>query len=192
MKASTILIAGALLVGAVEVYLADGDRRTFGSGVLQEHLSIYDEDNSGTISVEELQALQADQEHRRDRLRNRWDLDDDGESSATERAAARVEMRRLIVQRRSMRFHAEDQDNDGHLTMAEFAGLTAVADLNAADPTLAANIFKRLDENGDTKVSLSEFLKGLDRVRTPHDEVGPQAVPKPHPDSNGTAPTGGN
>ena len=57
MKPSIIIIACALLLGGVEVYLADGHRRTFGNGALQEHMAIYDADDDGKISVEELQVL---------------------------------------------------------------------------------------------------------------------------------------
>jgi Ca2+-binding EF-hand superfamily protein len=180
MKPSTIIIACALLVGGIEVYLADGHRRTFGSGALQEHMAIYDADEDGKISVEELQALRADQENRRDRLRNRWDTNNDGRISEKEREGAKEEMRRLVRERRSQRFDDEDIDADGNLTRAEFLAITAVAE---TDPTVAREIFNRLDEDGDSQVSKAEFLKSLDRIRIPVSDVEPQAKPKPHPDA---------
>lgn len=182
MKPSMIIVVCALLVGGIEVYLADGHRRTFGNGALQEHMAIYDTDEDGSISVEELQALQSDRESRRDRLRNRWDANGDGRISAVEREAAKAEMRRLIEERRRQRFDDEDRDGDGKLTRAEFLGITAVADVQAADPALAGDIFNRLDQDGDSAISQAEFLKSLERIRTPSTGVGPQAVPKAHPD----------
>lgn len=184
MKPSIIIIACALLVGGVEVYLADGHRRTFGNGALQEHMAIYDADDDGTISVEELQVLQAEQESRRDRLRHRWDSNNDGRISATEREAAKAEMRRLVRVRRAERFDDEDLDADGKLTRTEFFGITAVADVNAADPTLAGEIFDRLDQDGDKVISKEEFLRSLDRIRTPTSDLEPKAEPEAHPDVN--------
>lgn len=179
-----IIIVCALIVGGIEVYLADGHRRTFGNGALQEHMAIYDADDDGNISVEELQVLQADQENRRNRLRNRWDTNNDGRISREEREAAKIEMRRLVRQRRIERFNEEDLDADGNLTRDEFFKITAVADVNTADPTLASDIFERLDEDGDNAISKEEFLRSLERIRTPDSEVGPEAVPKTHPDRN--------
>ena len=71
-------------------------------------------------------------------------------------------MRRLVRERRIQRFDDEDLDRDGNLTRAEFFGITAVSDVNAADPTLAADIFERLDEDGNNAISKeAALIKGI-------------------------------
>jgi Ca2+-binding EF-hand superfamily protein len=185
MKPATMILTCALLAGGVEMYLGQDSRRTFGNGVLQEHISMYDADDDGGISVEELQALQADQKTRRNRLASRWDLNRDGRISNIEREAAKVRMRKLIEKRRLMRFEAEDENGDELLEQSEFFGITAVAATNSVNPSLAVDIFNHLDLDGDGFISKPEFLRGLDRTRTPSDVTSPAPVPKRHPNVDG-------
>lgn len=181
MKPATIILVCALLVGGLEVYLGQ-NARTFGNGTLQDHMSVYDADNNQVISVEELQALQADQERIRQRLRNRWDLDHDGRISIVEREAAREQVRVMIRQRRLMRFEGEDADGNDLLSEEEFFGISAVAAATTTNPTLASELFNHLDEDGDGFISKPEFLLGLDRTRAPDDGITPKPVPERHPD----------
>lgn len=144
--------------------LAPAGERTFGNGTLPEHFAIYDVDESGGLSEEELQVLQEDRLYRQRRLRNRWDTDKDGKISNAEREAAKAAIRRTIEQRRVRRFNEVDLDRNGQLTLAEFRNITAVSDEDANTPGVALRIFTNLDSDKNETVSTREFLLKLDSL----------------------------
>ena len=156
-------------------------KRVFGNGVLSEHLSMYDVNEDGTLSVEEYQVLKADRTSQRSqvRTRSRWDRNRDGQVDARERQFAIAEIRKMIEQRRLRRFNEVDLDSDRHLTLREFLQINAVASTDLNKPGTGEEIFKHIDRNEDTLISQEEFLVSLDKVR-------PVAVPqdnsKPRPE----------
>ncbi len=159
--------------------LAQAGERTFGNGTLTEYLSIYDIDNSGGLSEEELQTLRADRNNRQQRLRNRWDLNNDGRISEPEREAAKAAIRRQIEERRLQRFSEVDLNKDRVLSPAEFNQIAAVSDANSASPGLASRLFANLDSDKNGTISTREFLLKLDTL--PVDTVDgntPLAHPK--------------
>lgn len=158
--------------------LSPAGERTFGNGTLSEFLSIYDVDNSGGLSEEELQSLRSDRLDRKQRLRNRWDTDKDGSISPEEREAAKAAIRRQIEARRLQRFSEVDSNNDRFLTPAEFNRISAVTDANLNAPGIASRLFENLDLNKDGKISTREFLLKLDTL--PVDTVE-GASPLAHP-----------
>ncbi len=187
MKLTTIKIACATLLGAA--LLAWGDEppdgtktRVFGSGVLSDHLSMYDVDDSGGLSVEEYQALQEDRisHSRHDRFRSRWDTNRDGRIDARERQRAMERIRLLIEERRLRRFNEVDANSDGFLTEQEFLQINAVTTTDLDNPGVGAELFRHLDHDGDTRISKPEFLRSLNVVRPV--PVGPDPVPKPRSD----------
>lgn len=144
--------------------LAEARERTFGNGTLPEHLAMYDADNSGGLSEEELQVLREDRLQRQRRLRNRWDLDRDGTISQSEREAAKIKIRKSIEERRIKRFDEVDLNKDGILTLTEFQRITAVTDANDQNPGVARRIFANLDTDKSETVSKREFLLKLDTL----------------------------
>ena len=138
--------------------------RTFGNGTLPEHLALYDVDESGGLSEEELQILREDRLQRQKRLRNRWDLDRNGKISDQEREAAKTAIRQTIRERRVQRFNEADLDRDGQLTLTEFRNITAVNDADTNSPGLAERLFSNLDSDNNTTVSTREFLLKLDNL----------------------------
>ena len=144
--------------------LSQGGERTFGNGTLSEYLSIYDVDNSGGLSEEELQSLRADRKDRQQRLRNRWDLNRDGRISGEEREAAKAAIRRQIEARRLQRFSEVDLNKDRVLSPAEFNQISAVSDANNASPGLASRLFNNLDSDKNGTISTREFLLKLDTL----------------------------
>lgn len=159
---------------------APAGERTFGNGTLPEHLALYDADDSGGLSEEELQVLRDDRLQRQQRLRNRWDLNRDGKISDEEREAAKAAIRQAIEARRVKRFTEVDADRDGQLTFAEFLNITAVTEANRATPGVASRIFANLDSDSNATVSTREFLLKLDTL--PPDNVA-DISPSPHPKS---------
>jgi Ca2+-binding EF-hand superfamily protein len=156
--------------------MAAAGERTFGNGTLPEHLAMYDADESGGLSEEELQVLRDDRQQRQRRLRNRWDLDRNGVISASEREAAKAQIRKTIEDRRIQRFNEVDLNRDGQLTLAEFRNIIAVADADTASPGVARRIFDNLDGDRNDTVSTREFLLKLDTLPAP-----PGAPPPPPP-----------
>lgn len=144
--------------------LAMAGERTFGNGTLPEHLAIYDADESGGLSEEELQVLREDRVQRQRRLRNRWDLDKNGTISDSEREAAKAKIRKTIEDRRVKRFNEVDLDRNGQLTLAEFSKITAVTQADTRTPGLASRIFSNLDTDKNNTVSTREFLLKLDTL----------------------------
>jgi Ca2+-binding EF-hand superfamily protein len=182
MKPSAIKIAcAALLSTALIAWGGDGNEnpapgdegvprdetrgRIFGDGVLSEHLSMYDIDDNGGLSVEEYQVLKADRlsQARHQSFRSRWDLDHDGRIDANERRNALARIRVLIEQRRLRRFAEVDANSDHYLSREEFLRINAVAQLTT--PGAGEEIFRHLDRNEDRRVSEAEFLQSLDAVR---------------------------
>lgn len=135
--------------------------RSFGDGTLPEHLAIYDVDEDGVLSIEEIQTMKEARETRRDQWRNRWDTNEDGVIDEQEREAAREALRQRIEERRGERFNDADTDGDGCLSLAEFMAIPAVADLAERMPEAPARIHARLDANDDGCLSLEEFLVHL-------------------------------
>jgi Ca2+-binding EF-hand superfamily protein len=188
MKPITIITACAALLAASAGSWAEdtSDARAFGSGVLPDYLAMYDVDENGSLSQDELDALNADRTNpdRHRKFREQWDSDRDGAISADENKAAKIEIRRRIERRRNQRFNAVDTGvndigaNDGFLTFREFSRIAAVAASNLDKPGIAERLFNHLDKNGDNRISRTEFLQSLDSVR-PAPTVTPQ--PKPHP-----------
>lgn len=182
------LTFAALLGAAVVVWAQDDDgtatKRTFGNGVLSENLAIYDVDDNGSLSVEELQALQADRlnQNRHETLRDRWDLNRDGRIDAREREQAAARIRQIIEERRCRRFNEVDLDSDGFLVLDEFLSISAVASIDLNSPGTGIELFKHLDHDGDRKISKAEFLRSLDRLRTSSGEDDP--APKPRDDAD--------
>ncbi len=141
--------------------LSQAQERTFGNGTLPEFLALYDVDNSGGLSTEELQALQADRKSRRSRLQARWDSDGDGKISNAEREGARTAIIETIERRRSNRFDDVDNDGNGFLSSEEFGQISAVIVADNDSPGLANQIFNNLDLDQDSQVSKEEFLRTL-------------------------------
>ena len=138
--------------------------RTFGNGTLPEHLALYDADDSGSLSQEELQVLREDRLQRQQRLRNRWDTDRDGKISDQEREAAKITIRNTIEARRLLRFNEVDLDRNGQLTLTEFLNITAVSAADTNTPGVAQRIFTSLDLDKNDTVSAREFLLKLDTL----------------------------
>lgn len=191
MKPTTIIIAcAALLAASAGSWAQDtGNTRAFGNGVLPDYLAMYDIDNSGDLSVEEMQELNADRTNpdRHLKFRQQWDTNRDGRVSSDERSAAKIQIRVRIQQRRNARFDAVDTGvdgigaADGHLSRGEFSNIAAVAASNLATPGMADRLFNHLDRDDDGRISRAEFLQSLDTVR-PTTTVAPQ--PKAHPADN--------
>jgi len=175
--------------------------RTFGNGTLSEFLSLYDVDNSGGLSPEELKALSADRKNRgnsgksgkqrgnssknsNSRVKNRWDTDGDGKISHSEREAAKSAIRNQIEARRALHFDEVDDNSDGFLTLAEFNGIGAVGAADEARPGVSNELYYNLDLDNDGKVSKQEFLRKIDSLPV----VDPAKIPKPHPRINDLAP----
>lgn len=161
---SASLMLRLLLALLVLPSLAEAGERTFGNGTLPEHLAMYDADDSGGLSEEELHVLREDRLQRQRRLRNRWDLDKDGTISNTEREAAKAQIRKSIEERRIKRFDEVDLNKDGQLTLAEFQRITAVTDADSQTPGVARRIFINLDSDKNNTVSKREFLLKLDTL----------------------------
>ncbi len=188
MKPTTIKIVCAALLGAAALaWGQDGTPkvRTFGNGMLSEHLSVYDVDESGGLSTEEFQALQVDRSRhaRHQRLRDRWDKNHDGRIDARERQEATARIRALIEERRCRRFNEVDLNSDGFLTTNEFRRINAVSATDLTNPGVALDIFKHLDHNRDDRISKAEFLRSLNTVR-PAPVGDPEPNPKPRDDAN--------
>ena len=165
--------------------------RVMGVGVLPPTVAIYDSDNSGDLSVEEKQVMDADRDNRHQTFRNRWDTNKDGRVSPAEEQAARDLMREMIRQRRLQRFaevdltSANDDDGDGNLnepdgflSADEFVAINAVAMSDNASPGMADAIFNHIDSDGDGLISQAEFLESLEPQRIPPPE-GTTADPLP-------------
>lgn len=140
---------------------AEAGDRSFGDGTLPDYLAIYDVDGDGTLSVEEVQAMREARQHRHRDWIEQWDTNEDGMIDDEERMAAREELRRRIIHRRTMRFREADADGDGCLTFVEFSAIPAVMKLAEEHPEAPARIFDRLDINDDNCISLEEFLRHL-------------------------------
>ena len=192
MKPTIIITACAALLAASAGSSAQdtADKpRAFGNGVLPEHLAMYDVDDSGDLSLDEMEAVSADRASpdRHQKFREQWDTDRDGEISLAERNAAKIQIRRRIELRRNARFDAVDTGvdgigaADGFLAPSEFFAIAAVAASDLANPGIAEKLFGHLDKNNDRKISRDEFLQSLDSVR-PALTTTPQ--PKPHPAAN--------
>ncbi|MCH1508205.1 MAG: hypothetical protein L7T84_03295, partial [Akkermansiaceae bacterium] len=149
--------------------------RTFGTGTLSEFLSLYDVDDSGGLSPEELKALSADRKNngkqrgnssknRVARVKNRWDTDGDGKISHSEREAAKSAIRNQIEARRALRFDEVDNNSDGFLTLAEFNSISAVSAADEARPGVSNELYYNLDLDNDGKVSKQEFLRKIDSL----------------------------
>lgn len=162
--------------------------RTFGNGTLSEFLSLYDIDESGGLSPEELKALSADRKNRGNqrgkRPKNRWDNDGDGKISHSEREAAKSAIRKRIEARRALRFDEVDNNSDGFLTLAEFNSIAAVGARDEVRPGVSDELYHNLDLDNDGKVSKGEFLRKIDSLPV----VDPAKIPKPHPRINDIAP----
>lgn len=158
--------------------LSMAGERTFGNGTLTEYLSIYDVDNSGGLSPDELQTLRNDRKDRRKTLKNRWDTNRDGKISPQEREVAKATIRRQIEAGRLERFSEVDLDRDNFLTPVEFNRISAVTDANAGTPGIATRLFDNLDLNKDGKVSSKEFLLKIDTLPVDAEDG---ATPLAHP-----------
>lgn len=172
--------------------------RTFGTGTLSEFLSLYDVDDSGGLSPEELKALSADRKNSKNlgkqrgnssknsksRVKNRWDTDGDGKISHSERETAKLAIRNQIEARRALRFDEVDNNSDGFLTLAEFNSISAVGEVDEARPGVSEELYHNLDLDNDGKVSKQEFLRKIDSLPV----VDPAKIPKPHPRVNDLAP----
>lgn len=190
MNAATSLLVFLALVAGPASWAQDKEpaRRNFGNGVRSEFLSMYDVNNDGQFSAEELQVLKADRStrDRRDRFRERWDTDKDGRISDSEREAAVATIREAIRQRRCDRFDEVDlrgageaDGPDGFLSRDEFKNISAVSLINSDNPEMADSLFDKLDRDRDGRISKAEFLRTLDEVR-PVPTGGEQPAPKPH------------
>ena len=157
--------------------------RTFGNGVLPEHLAVYDVNDDGRLSVEEGQALRQDRNTggRLATFRSKWDTNNDGTISPAEREAAKTAIRRIITERRCRRFEEVDSNADDFLSLAEFNAIGAVQAVDTNTPGTADSLFLHLDKDGDNKVSKDEFLRSLDAA--PPQAAGVTPAP-PHPQGN--------
>ena len=73
--------------------------RSFGDGSLPEHLAVYDVDASGTLSVEEIQAMKDDRRTRHEHWVTRWDANGDGVIDQVEEYADRKGMEVSVAER---------------------------------------------------------------------------------------------
>ncbi|MCU0780684.1 MAG: EF-hand domain-containing protein [Akkermansiaceae bacterium] len=177
MKATSTLIAGALLLGTAALNAQDsGPRKPFGTGELPEFLQPYDLDGDGKLSVEERQAYeQAIREAmlNRPNRKHPWDTDGDGVISDEERQAAREAIAAKIIEARTKRFNELDADDDGYLTKEELLAIPRITE------EMALRMIRHLDKDLDGKISLSEFLTPLRPVPPP---IPPFPLPQPLPE----------
>jgi Ca2+-binding EF-hand superfamily protein len=196
MKPITIITTCAALLAASAGSWAQtpDDGRKFGNGVLPEYLAMYDADNSGDLSMDEMWELNQDRNNpnRHSKFRQQWDTDKDGRVDSNEQSAARIEIRNRITQRRSDRFDAVDTGvnnagtlegaQDGALSLAEFSRIKAVEAAELANTGTATRLFNFLDKDNNGLISRAEFLQSLNSVRPSSPTDAP--VPKPHPANN--------
>jgi len=201
MKAIPLLLAAIMFAWLAPMSPADDGTGTastpthFGAGNLPAYIALYDVNQNGILSEEELQALETDKKNRnrRQRFKDHWDTNRDGILSNTEITEAQNHIRIAIEQRRCDRFDEVDvidkqgaDRSDGFLSRAEFGAINAVQVSNANRPGLADTLFDHLDRNDDNYVSKAEFLHSLSVTRST--SADPEAVPAPHSNQRVTNP----
>lgn len=118
-----------------------------------ERFDAIDADHNGFITFEELRAFHGQQRHRHGGFLKHLDKDGDGRISRDEAAAA---------PRLAQRFDQIDADHDGFLTREE---------LRAAHQAQREAHWKRLDTDGDGRVSLAEAQANAPRLAAHFDQV---------------------
>lgn len=150
-------------------------QKRFGDGAgLPAYLAHYDVNNDGVIDEEERQVMEQAREQIRKQLRTDWDADGDGQINDQERDQARTRLRDMITECRVKRFwEAEsDEDADELLSWEEFILLPGMAKKLADKPEVVQQIFERLDTDGDSAVSLDEFLAAVKQCDQARDGSG--------------------
>ncbi len=164
MKLKNTLLTIAALSGSAAFAFADdtaGSDKNFGDGGLPEFLEKYDLDGDSKLDEEERQAAREDRRQRIRDKRESWDSDGDGTLSEEERNAARAELRAKIEARRCARFEEADRNDDGELSLREFASIGALARLVEHHPERVRRIFNHLDADNSDSISKREFLAHL-------------------------------
>lgn len=167
MKFEKTTMIGAILLGGLAMASAQGiDMAAESSRPLPPFLKIFDKDGDDSISGDEAHAIIDGVKRVADFFKDRIDTDGDGTISAVERGAVKEMFFERFDEESSKRFEETDGNGDGNLGFDEFSENSAVKILADFDPDKPAEIFGRLDADGDGLVSVTERQSLIDDVRS--------------------------